>query len=1098
MSRSVWPYIFTLRASGLVEAERQQRVAAVREKFFQKSDGLLPVSLRWATTKDLGFPRRPFTVFRRLHSWADIQVSKTVIEKPVTVSGETTITVTVDGDLAYLVTASVVISSGFGVTIEALDINNLPITGQSITVAGTANVQFRCPGISYLRVSGSGTVGPVEVVGENIYANFPDWERIEIVGLPFKNGEPGTAYDTLTQGFIPPTLDGPTAAQQRTKIAALLHSLPPGSGIADFPIPAWPLPDPAAFIEWIRSPDSFLPMIGRCLSSSDDADPTKMQSLYVEEVTLPGIKQASIPGATPDPGQVTTGQLPITGVAMMAVSTDCFPAVALGYGTTDIPPRIPPSPLPPPVQPVVNNYGDWDYMVTAPFMFPFGFGEELAALSSGQPPVEAPAALHAAVKDIHAPIVRDGQAPAVISVSWFPPTTPQGYGVLVSRKPNQSEVLNSPRIPAVGGFFPFVGITPISTDPATPPELQLPSFSDTASALPLTPPDSNIRYLLAGVDVFGQWSHWSSTAATLSPAAITKPGVRSAQFILDVASATGHVVPAKMQIDFAWDWQDRSPGEIRFSGLFVLAPSTGLAPTAVLSGLQLSNGGLLTPSAILAFNYANSAEASSVSPSVKIPTINLGHSVAGPVVVLKTADFDPDESRVMYRVEISGFRLDFSTATELDFALYVTASESIRPGEFSEPTDSAVQFIGALIRTMDPFPPEVTFAPPSINWTALPDATGKARGILEWTSDPKATGYFVWEATESALNHLLAPDAPDPAPATPLVSRGATLKTLMLANQDKSLQGFARLNKDPIAGSRTEIVVPAAASTLFAYRISAISATNMESGRSDQIAIFGVPRRNVPGTPRLLLRRASSPQTGMQIIALPVDSGAVPAGFRVYRVRSEPLSHDGSTMGPAKFSETDASWLPYSATSLAGKPLSGKSIVDTAATPSWYPYYYRIKAVGMQDLANGMYSGESGFSDAQSGFVLPPGPPLINAFNLSARFNFGLVTLVTDLPAAAASPVGPALVELVHLVTTPADPKPKANLIISSAPNQISLGTLALPVFAFPLATAMRRSAPDASGKWTLYILFSYPPGQQNTFMVRLTDPLARRRVNSF
>ena len=374
----------------------------------------------------------------------------------------------------------------------------------------------------------------------------------------------------------------------------------------------------------------------------------------------------------------------------------------------------------------------------------------------------------------------------------------------------------------------------------------------------------------------------------------------------------------------------------------------------------------------------------------------------------------------------------------------------------------------------------------------------KHEDILEWTSDPKASGYFVWEATESALNHLLAPDAADPAPATPLVTRGAALKTLVLANQDKSLQGFARLNKDPILGSRTEIVVPAAASTLFAYRISAISATNVESGRSDQIAIFGVPRRNVPGTPRLLLRKASSPQTGMQVIALPVETGAVPAGFRVYRVRNEPLSHDGSTMGPAKFGETDASWLPYSATSLAGKPLSGKSIVDTGATPSWYPYYYRIKAVGMQDLANGMYSGESGFSDAQSGFVLPSGPPLIDTFNLSARFNFGLVTLITDLPATAASPVGPALVELVHLVTTPADPKPTANLIISSAPEQISIGTLRLPVFPFPLATAMRRSAPDSSGRWTLYVLFSYPPGQQNTFMVRLTDPLARRSVNSF
>jgi hypothetical protein len=694
MSRFVWPYIFTLRASGLIEAERKQIVAAVREEYFQQSDGLLPVSLRWATTADLGFPREPFTVFRRLLSSVDQQSSRLVVEKPVTVSGEVTLTVTADGDLVYLVFVPVGISSGFGVTLEALDINNLPITGQSVTVAGTSSVEFRCPGIFAIRASGAGTVGPIEAVGENAYANFPDWQNIETVGLPFKDNEPGSAYNTLPQGFEPPALDGLTAAQQRTGIAALLQLPPPGTGIADFPTPAWPLPDPDKYIEWIRSSQSFVPMIERCLSDSDDSNPAKMQTLYMEDVTLAGIKQASLPGATSDPDQVTKGKLPITGVAMVAVSTDCFPAVSLGYGTTDIPPRTQSSPLPSPVYPSVNNYGDWDYMVTAPFVFPFGVKEELAALSAGQPPVEAPLGLHATVRDIHAPVVRDGSAPAVIQVSWVPSTTPQGYGVLASRAPNQSEVLNSPRPTDVVGYLPFVGITPISSDPATPPEFQLPSFSDMAAALPLAPPDNNTRYLVAGVDVFGQWSSWSSASAALSPAAITKPGIRSAQFNFDMAAASGHSVPATLQIDFAWDWQDRSPGQIRFTGSFVPAPASGLGPTALLSGMQMTSGGLITPPAILTFSYASNAEASTIAPSVKIPTINFGHSVAAPVVILKTADFDADETRVMYRVEITGFKLDFSSATELDYALWVTATESIRPGEFSDPTDSAVQFIG--------------------------------------------------------------------------------------------------------------------------------------------------------------------------------------------------------------------------------------------------------------------------------------------------------------------------------------------------------------------------------------------------------------------
>src|SRR5579871_4536439 len=65
-SRHVWPYAFSLRVSGLIEALRQDKVPAVRNKFFPKSSGNpLPIALRWAHVKELGFPREPFQVFRR-------------------------------------------------------------------------------------------------------------------------------------------------------------------------------------------------------------------------------------------------------------------------------------------------------------------------------------------------------------------------------------------------------------------------------------------------------------------------------------------------------------------------------------------------------------------------------------------------------------------------------------------------------------------------------------------------------------------------------------------------------------------------------------------------------------------------------------------------------------------------------------------------------------------------------------------------------------------------------------------------------------------------------------------------------------------------
>ena len=43
-------------------------------------------------------------------------------------------------------------------------------------------------------------------------------------------------------------------------------------------------------------------------------------------------------GATSPGTQTSTVTLPVTGVAMLAVSTDPYAAVSLGYGTLDIPP----------------------------------------------------------------------------------------------------------------------------------------------------------------------------------------------------------------------------------------------------------------------------------------------------------------------------------------------------------------------------------------------------------------------------------------------------------------------------------------------------------------------------------------------------------------------------------------------------------------------------------------------------------------------------------------------------------------------------------------------------------------------------------------
>jgi hypothetical protein len=1105
--RYVWPYDFSLRVRGLVEALRQDKVPPVRDKFFPKSTGNpLPMALRWSHVAELGFPREPFQVFRRRRSPGSEQgLFVQVLASAVPIVTQPVVSTFAAGDAAYVVRAAVSVPTGTFATLRALDIRSMPIPGQEVTVALDSILQFRCPGIVALEVFGTGTIGPVSVIPQTVVANLADWEKIQTVGLPLLKDEIGGAYNTLPQGIEPAGLDGVAFATERMLITTLLQVDPFGTGIADFPLPAWPVPDPDAYVANMRRAQSLVPMIERCLEKSKDTDPARQQSAYVEVVTVPGIRQSNVPGATADPAQTTQASLPIVGVGMLASSTDSYAAVALGYGTVDIPPQAQAGgPLsaaaPPTVHPAVDAGVAYDYMVTAPFTLPF-FSITLAALSAGQPPVEAAASLDAVVTRAYPPIRRNQPAPASIQVSWPPPLVPQGYGVLASRAHNTSEVLNTPRPPDVKGFDPFIGLLPSANDPTTPPDGQTPSFADATAALPLHPPPATARYLVAGLDVFGGWSGWVGATATLSPLPIAKPGIRDVEFQMRPEQAVGRVVPAGMRIEFAWDWQDRAPGQVRFTGTFVPAGSS-LGPTPFLTGFAMSNTAPAGPPVVLTFNYTSQSEADSIPPGAKVPTIDAAHSTDGPVVVLASTATNPDSQQVLYRFDLEGISLDFTTDDELDFALYLTATEQIRPGEFSDATDPVMKFIGKMVRTCDPLPPTVDFSPPSINWTALPDATGTARGLLHWNPDPKATGYYVWEATESALWRLLSPSTPEPPPDTPLVIRGAALKALIDADPEASLQGFARLNKDPIAANRAEVRIPASAATLYAYRISAISAANVEAPRSAEVAIFGVPRRSVPGVPHLLLRRPRAPQTGAQVIALPVESGGPPAGYRVFRVQNPSLSLDASTMGPPKIDESDPGWQDFTGSTLTGNQLAGRTIVDAAATSSWYPYYYRITAVGEEDLANGVYSGESPHSGAQSQPSPPPDPPLLASFVLSGGLQFALITLLTDLPITP-SPLGPALAEVVQMVPDPANlGHLHAVDIVSSTPDQIDVGVIVPPPVAPPQPPTpvgrLARSEPDASGRWTLYALFPYTKAQENTFAVRLTDPLGRQSSRSF
>lgn len=1160
--RLVWPYAFTLQTRELIEAfhsgatKRLTEIQPLLPKGSPTGTALgIPAALRWSTLPGLGIPREPFQVYRRRRTPIPSTAVRQLFPQPVSINGTVDLPFSNSAGLIYLAGITANPASGGNLAVTAYDLFGHALPGQIWSTTTPATTLFVGPGIAGLRASGSGTVGPVVGVNQDDYANLSDWQLTQVVGLPTQPNQFSPHYDSdVPQGYVTASLSGYKAAELRLMIAEILRGQPQPSPDAQFPLPAWPASSPAGYLQNLCSPDNLLPLIGECLTASNDSDPRHMQSLFTTSITLDGIKQANLPGAEADPSQPSTAQLAVVSVTMLAVSTDSDAATALGYGTVDFPglsgsqqvthqPTLDqPAPATAPQAAAehaqvfhailnVAAAAPTDFMVSAPYTLPLGIDITLAALSQAASAVQTADGFSATLAQQHAVLTRDDTAQTAVELSWNLPPTPQAYALLASRQPLTSVVLNTPRPTVVGGYDPFVGLPPASPDPTVPADEQLPGFTDAAGQLPVDGSHTT-NYLVAGIDVFSQWSAWTEADATLDAAPITQPSIRNAELILGELPATGTTVSAELVIDVMWDWTDRSPGEIRLTGQFI-SPGSPLGP-AFLTGLALGNDLPVGNPLILTWNY-NGFDPATIDPDAVLPTITSGPT--GTVELITDVTGVVDNQTTQYRITVQGLALDFGSASELDYAVYATATERIRPGEWSDPTlPGPPGYTGWIARAYNPFPPPVTFAPPSINWTALPDAYNRARGMLEWTSDPAAAGYMVWETTEGALLSLLSPDSPDPDPTAPLVERGVTLKALVASNYERSLSSFSRLNTDPIVASRTEIELPGNAAILYAYMVSAVSGTGVEAARPPQIAVFGVPRRIVPGQPQLRLRTPAG-HDGIELIAIDPKVGEAPAGYRVHRVRNSALAADVGLMGPPKITETNPDWRPYTDEPLrGGTPASGQSIVDTDATPSWYPYYYRVIAIGADDPANGRHGGESLPSAVQSAYCLPPDPPALAPEPVSQGNGAALLLATLNLPIPA-SPLGASLVELLHGGPDPANPnRTVQTTVLSSTPEAITTGSLHVPLVPPPplppppprlpphpvpplpphslppqpphppmppkpvnRGPALARTTPaTADASWTLYVLVPYSNADVGTYTVRVTDPLQRRATTTF
>ena len=1091
MSRLVWPLAFQLYGAALTDPRQIERGREIKKKFFtahrgdnnQYTDGPapvvaaprppdelgdIPVAIRWFTVPSLGFPRAPFEVWRRPR---DYKPKTKLFGQPLNINGGQKMYWGF-GEM-YEVSFQATPAAGQTLVVDALDSRGNSIPEQRITFTASRLGLFRSPGMVGLKVQGNGTITNVLGFAQDELANLRGWRRIEIVGLPYKKNEavlPEYAPDP--QGLEPAAMDGFTAALRRLSISQLLSLPIPPTGMASLPAPPWNPPDPALYLKVLRKTSPFpgpFRMIRRCLANTVDTNPARLQADFLVTQAIPGIQQSGVNGAPA--GDPADASVPVVGVTMLALSTDNDASVSLGYGTVDYPFGLRPIPAGHYQLPPGLSLSNIDYMVTAKFATPFSRKIELAALMRPLGVPQTAQNLSSAVFNQNRVGGLDEDSSEAVQLSWDFPPHAQGYGVLVKHGSAAPGYLNAARAFHAGGYDPYVAQQPASVNGDVPAGIKA-TFMDSVAPVPSAGSILS-RYLLIVRDLFGRWSGWAQTTHTAVAPPVAEPGLTSAalKFGDPVVGVGPHAAKASCVIEFSWDWSDRTPDRVEFYGRFFPYDALTNPVSGFTGGFQLSTSASPGPAIVVKFPGGN-------------PAIISGH----PGVVEQLDPSSTDNVR-KYRLRIDDITCDFTSVPQV--ALSVTA----RGAEVVRPTVLSVVVGPRVARANNPLPTSPPALPIDLKWTALPDAANKARGTLTWPSIAGAEGYIVWEATEEALRFAVDPALPQHDPAEPLLARAGALRSLVTADavaQASSLRAFTRMNDRPLTVTNLELTLPGAADTLFAYRVSTITKTGMESDRSDTVALFAVPRRNQPGQPRLLLRVVKLPISGIEVIVIP-GPGKPAAGYRVHRVRNAALGGDIGLMGPPKILPNDPNWYDTDVISLDGTVDHARAILDLVP-PSWHAYQYRVVAIGQEDLVNGEYAGESLPSALQSLLLPPSGPPLLDAVHeLAANATNRVIGFGTDLPVKA-SPAGPALIQIIEQV--PGSTTVQRNVVLSVRAEEVKTGP-PLALHASPSASQLAampeilRDNPDSAGRASYTVRLKTNPNAVAS-LVAVTNPLKR------
>lgn len=822
---------------------------------------------------------------------------------------------------------------------------------------------------------------PAGAVSDQELMARPDWEAVEIVGLPVDASWEATGYATIDQG----PLDAP-----RSPVDAALRRLLVGAPRLGWDtlqqdgadLPLWEASDPRAFLDDLLS--------GRLLGGLQAmlvAQPDPLtHATYVEKIDEGGALRLhpSLIGATSNDVGVpdrpaSTAWHPL-GLLAVGAGTDALASLALGFGTAVEGPDI----------------DDAAFMVTVPHRLTIAgqeFDFELAAVArlDRQPgPPDPPANLTTATIVRNRPAQLDGPYRESVGVSWQRPFRlwfaaqpsndpyPASYAIgAFGPGARRAAILLTRRPEAVGGWLPFVTSAPDASAPGSAPQSRFVDHHSLVTTvggefIPDVIPDS-CTYSVAAQDLFGRWSAWSTVGYEPAREATQAPTVHAVR--LDDERGA-------LEVDFGWDWSDRSPRFVELSGVFEDDPGNALL-TARLT-------------------FAGNPEPQLTgTPGGTIVPLDAKRA---PIAEYGAAQDRPGEEPAWrsYRLRAT-IPLAFNGQRRRTFAVSGRGQrhlhEAFIPGFNISPFGPA-----ARVTVYDPEPPNFVLPPtPEIpQWASLPDAAGVSRAVLTWPGDASVAGYVLYEATETALLSALGLASPDTAAS--LIERLATLRGRDLPALRRA---FRRLRKELIPPQTPttsfEVALPRGSAVLHFYALTAFSRNQVESAwptDAKQFIAVAAPRPSVPAAPLLEATAQPAAATPRVRVQLWPGNGPTPATIEIFRTAREALAAEADLMGP-----------PITTINVNGADLV---FDDEAAPPGWHRLWYRAVAWTADEPTMGLIGGRSLASAPVSTMVPPTAPPAIvnlRADQEGSSESESLICWESDVPVAM-TPFGPHITAL--------------------------------------------------------------------------------------